>query len=113
MGTNFYHVDGDKRHHIGKSSIGWTFTFHGEVSADSELGQVVNYRQWLDRLEASGHIENEYGETVTLDQFKEAVEQKRGEPRNHCLYVREVHPNRSDDCWLDPDGHSFTEGEFS
>jgi hypothetical protein len=119
MGTNYYH-DRDvcptcnrpaESVHIGKSSMGWTFSFHGTPETRS-------YRKWLDVLEAGGLIRNEYGEVVTLDAFKALVESKRNEKHNHTTYCRldsspDIQRYGWMDCWLDAEGHSFSEGDFS
>jgi hypothetical protein len=115
MGTNYYH-----RHaacptcghgidrHIGKSSAGWTFSFAGHRP------EIMSYADWLRLLEEGGEIRNEYGEQVTLDDFRALVESKRTEELNHTTYCREHHPEYAErDCWLDEEGHSFSAGEWS
>lgn len=112
MGTNYYHIEnvcehcgrGDEGEHIGKSSAGWTFSFQGTP-------EIRSYADWLARLEAGGIIRNEYGDVVTLDEFKELVEAERGAKLNHTHYSDEHHPGV--DVWLDDDGHSFSGGEVS
>jgi hypothetical protein len=118
MGTNYYHErDGyegakctrcggfcehcrdEAKVHIGKSSSGWTFMFQA-------TGAIRSYRQWLEALGAGGRIVDEYGDVVTLDDFKGMVERRRTSPHNHAIEY-------PDGSFLDPDGHSFSVHEFS
>lgn len=114
MGTNFFwrvesvaacahcgrDADVDK-HHIGKSSMGWTFTF----AACADLG-VASFADWQRVFAAGdGMIVDEYGETWTTDDFIQKVHGKATAAHNHA---RE-YPQGS---YLDADGHSFTTGEF-
>jgi hypothetical protein len=130
MGTNYYHIK-DKcphcgRHdeplHIGKSSGGWTFSFHGTE-------QIRSYKDWLSQL-SIGTIQDEYGDEISLEEFKKFVESKRGEPWNHArdvgvpgsAYSVAMKEKYGDSCesrrpdgmeWLDDEGNSFSYGEFS
>jgi hypothetical protein len=113
MGTNYYYRPegtttcprcgqggaAKDEEHIGKSSAGWTFSFHGTEFAGS-------YAEWLDVLEVGGEIFDEYGRKVSLEDFKAMVEDKKNAPHHHA---RE-YPQGS---WTDPEGHSFSGGEFS
>lgn len=62
-------------------------------------------------LETGGEIYDEYGDRLTLEEFKQLVEIKKGAPNNHTIYCRTHHPD--EDSWLDNEGHSFTNGGFS
>lgn len=112
MGTNYYHHRdvceccgrGGKSEHIGKSSAGWTFSFHGTEEAKS-------WGEWRAILRAGGVIRNEYDEVVTVEHFEALVDAKRGEPNNHARDIGTT--NVYEDSWLDEDGHSFYSGEFS
>ncbi len=120
MGTNYYHVEKNCEHcghrelrHIGKSSMGWTFSFQGY----SDSPEIKSYKQWLERLLQGGTIEDEYGETVPLNEFQLMVEQKRNAKKCHATYCLEghspyYHPTPEQE-WLDQDGHSFSLGDFS
>jgi hypothetical protein len=107
MGTNYYnhHDRCDKcgpaasREHIGKSSFGWRFLFH------TEPGLPRSWAEWKERL-AKGHIVDEYGEPITLEEFEALVEQKRNSQE----------PNFASGTrggFIDPEGHPFAEYEFS
>ena len=132
MGTNYYaHIDTcDKCNHpakvlhIGKSSCGWSFTFRGYASAGSveEYGcEIKSYGDWLKFLvEPNVHIVNEYGETVSLDEFVEMVGNKKDSTLRHYDYV--TNPQESKwykpdkeylkNNWLDANGNSFTDWDF-
>lgn len=124
MGTNYYwhcpirakcltcgHQEPGERLHIGKSSGGWTFSFRAH-----EDPPLKSYAQWLRWLrQPGGRIVDEYGREHTLEAFMAWVEKKKGEQNNHTLYVRENPALHwcADRCFLDPEGHSFSMGEFS
>jgi hypothetical protein len=98
VGTNYYWREKTceccGRHdelHIGKSSHGWVFAWHGsrlnpddeysyEDPAVKRLGIPLDTAQrWTDFLRATdGSVRNEYGNTVTVDDFLALVEKKRG-----------------------------------
>ena len=125
MGTNYYHRTNicTTCHrfdsvHIGKSSAGWTFSFHGERDQNpdyNELGGVVaSLDDWKRRIEElDGMIYDEYGEAITVEKFLALVESKRDSKLNHKTYCDELHPSFAGRNWLDGEGHSFSEGEFS
>ena len=125
MGTNYYHrthicehCDRFDEHHIGKSSGGWTFGFHGEREEDSELnslGRVVaSFDDWkLLFLEEGSKIIDEYGEEISVAEFIQMVEKKKSETLNHTEYCKVAHPSLKPINWLDNEGNSFSEGEFS
>ncbi len=107
MGTNYYWHEKEpckcckrdyKPIHIGKSSIGWTFTFHG-------TDDITSYKDWIKCLESGGIIKNEYDDIVELDWFKELVEHKKNDERTHSKeYIT--------DTWVDSEGHGFSGHEF-
>lgn len=114
MGTNYYVVKnlckccGRKdEEHIGKSSIGWTFTFQGNES-------VRNFDQWLANIKSAILIQDEYGKDIVLDDLLALIEAKRGAPNNHTLYCQEHYEGiRASHVWLDSAGNSFSEGDWS
>lgn len=124
MGTNFYHEVElcDKCHnadriHIGKSSGGWTFSFQATET-------IRSYADWLKVLDGGGRIVDEYGSEYTLDEFKKLVEAKRlpladGPPLNHAREftmspLQKLYGGYRDGRdFLDPEGNSFSEGDFS
>lgn len=121
MGTNYYHekeplnahrcagcsgalhcpkCDGEPRVHIGKSSVGWTFSFHATDTIRSYVG-------WLEALASGGRIVDEYGREVSLRDFVTMVRQKRSARSCHALSFPR------DRNFVDESGNSFSEGEFS
>jgi len=125
MGTNYYHrtnlcpVCGRyDEHHIGKSSGGWTFSFHGEREPDAEINPlgcvVASFADWKKRLQY-GAIFDEYEERIPFADFVALVTSKRDSPENRTGYVWKHHVGTSISrgSWHDPEGHSFSEGEFS
>jgi hypothetical protein len=118
MGTNYYqltdrceHCKRCNRRHIGKSSFGWTFTFHA-IPDD----RIESYADWLRELEKQPDIEDEYGNPVTVEEFKQLVESKKSQEMNHTTYCMTNGHDREyamRNCHLDDEGHSFSKGEFS
>jgi hypothetical protein len=118
MGTNYYHerelcdkCHNSEREHIGKSSAGWTFTFHATET-------IRSFADWKARLSEGGRIVDEYGDEISLPDFVQMVENKRKPwgpkqvpPLNHTIEGRKH--QWGDRNFLDPEGHSFSEGEFS
>lgn len=142
MGTNYYALRGEDtvcshclgtgketvHTHIGKSSGGWTFSFHAARDYDlypntwgsdrPEPRKIESYFEWLEYLALPGiKIINEYGEEVSLADFKDLVESKKDETHNHTLVMRndpQYKGTRYDtECFLDAEGNSFSKGEFS
>ena len=107
MGTNYflkYNIckccNRGEVEHIGKSSLGWTFTFHATES-------IKSYKDWLKELEKpSVVIEDEYNNVVSLDDFKSMVEKKRDSENNHAKIC-------GGDSFLDEEGNSMIPYEFS
>lgn len=108
MGTNYYAREGICEHcgsyknsiHIGKSSAGWTFTFHA-------TDEIRNYQQWLHYLSQEGiEIFNEYDDKFTIEDFKDIVESKKEEKFKHAVEC-------DDDSYLDKEDNSFSPHEFS
>lgn len=128
MGTNYYYryknCECCNRYvelHIGKSSIGWTFSFHaireGEIENMPSL-KIESYKDWLKLYDdINGEIYNEYGEIISIKQFKELVKNKMKEKLTHTIYCQnskntydKIYANEN--YFLDSEGHSFSYGEF-
>lgn len=64
-----------KTYHLGKSSWGWCFSLH----VSPELGLIV-WRDILAEINCvlteGGHIENEYGDKITLEEFISIVKER-------------------------------------
>lgn len=107
MGTNYYHrrnvCDCCGRfdlEHIGKSSIGWQFTFHATATERT-------FQDWATALRAGGTIEDEYGCGVSVDDFLALVESKRTAPNNHAALYTQYGD------YIDPEGYSMSPGDFT
>ena len=107
MGTNYYYIEdpcphcnrGENKIHIGKSSVGWTFSFYGEDSTRS-------WKAWQKRVLSGGIIMDEYNQIIDYDDMVSLVETKENNDKNHA----KIYPCG---CWLDDDGHGFSGYEFS
>ena len=101
MGTNYYVAAGKKKIHIGKSSCGWTFSFHA-------MNQIVSYRDWLIHiLQNDLKIVDEYNKDISFEEFVHIVESKRDAKHSHAREFSGV-----DGSYLDPKGNSMSPGEF-
>ncbi|WP_316200961.1 MULTISPECIES: hypothetical protein [unclassified Bradyrhizobium] len=109
MGTNYYVEPqpccptcgrSDDRVHIGKSSLGWAFTFHG-YEADGNSPALASAKDWFAYLEGR-KIKTEYGDSVTLEELKRIVERKKGDRVHH-----------GDRKKLDADGYIVAFYDFS
>lgn len=94
MGTNYYaHRDvcahcgrSDEAMHIGKSSIGWPFLFHG--IEDEGLKDWPTWKAWL--MSSGSEIRDESRTTVSVDDLEKLVVAKRrhaGEPHVTRAYA--------------------------
>jgi hypothetical protein len=110
MSTNYYHRHEDKPSckccgrpyenepdHIGKSSVGWAFSWSGLKHRSVE--------EWA--------ISLKNGVRHDTDEF---LEWARAEPgRRHFDHMTRHYPEevKRGEVWLDIDGHSFLKREFS
>ena len=124
MGTNFYMQtraeNGRCRDvHLGKSSYGWTFSFHGY--RDEYDGQkITNFFEWnkfiAEELDKGGIIFNEYDDIVDHIELIEQIEAKK-DGRNHTDYVQDrskpgYSHSHAQYCAKDSAGNSFSYCEF-
>ena len=117
MGTNYYwkpntqpcptcgHND-DNSIHIGKSSGGWKFHFHGTE-------ELRSWADWQAKISSGGFIEDEYGGVISLDDLRRVVTVRGNSPLDQITYYKEHYPTYEPSIWRDDDGHVFSEGEFS
>ena len=80
MGTNYYAKLNECKHcnryeevHLGKSSMGWVFTFN--LNGEKFYHDVPSMKQWL----KGKNIKNEYGECITEKKFWNMVKEKQSE----------------------------------
>ena len=125
MGTNYYwHVDTcptchrpKDKFHIGKSSGGWTFSFQALKDFESPDGKEIrSVKDWKRAMrKTKGVIVDEYGQATTTRKFWALVRQKKAKAGAliHATYVRQNDSYSLDRVWLDEEGNSFSEGEFT
>lgn len=101
MGTNYYlrppgtcPEQCDRWVHLGKSSVGWSFTFAASETA-------TNYASWLKQLD-QGEIYDEYGRLTSREDLLTLIANKRGGRNDLCR-----------DDYHDIDGNRFVTGCFS
>lgn len=125
MGTNYYVAKNsckccnryDEEYHIGKSSVGWAFTFQGYV-----IEKLISWSQWKEFLK-NQEIRDEYGDVVSYEDFVSLVEtykspqyvnpngrknllhNEEGKASSHPWFNPEYH-------WDDEHGYSFSKEEF-
>lgn len=120
MGTNYYHRSGhcdccgryDERH-IGKSMV----MFRGyrpdpDWPEDPTL-TLVTWEHWKAALRADGTIRDEYGREWDVNEFIAEVESTESRQRRRQFDWMEEHYSETPNDWLDPDGFSFCDREFS
>lgn len=125
MGMNYYLLEDicecchreRRKLHIGKSSFGWTFSFHG-FRNEWDQPNIKSWADWKEylklRIDGTCAIVDEDGEFIALDTFFYLVESKKNNLLNHTIRCRVTHPEHAErDCWLDDEGNSFSAGEFS
>lgn len=116
MGTNYYHradicscCQRFTQRHIGKSSCGWSFSFH---AIDEDNLKIFSWQQWKNALR-TGKIFNEYNDEITLEAFIDIVENRGPDLLNHTTYCADNHlEDAIRNCSLDAEGQSFNKGEF-
>ena len=130
MGTNYYITSNecqccnryDTDFHIGKSSYGWAFSFHGYRGPHIDV-TLSCWAEWKEYLKDKT-IRTEYGDKVDYQNFCHMIETVKAPG-----YVREDgHRNlchneegrkgprpwfNSEWDWDDEDGYSFCSREFS
>jgi hypothetical protein len=124
MGMNYYIKTNickscgkeDNVFHIGKLSFGWTFSFRGY--GDFEDGPPIkSFGEWIDFLKQmitdGGKIVDECDKEINFDDFVNLVKKASKNKLNHTIFCKEKYPNVFCDTWLDEEGNSFTNEEFS
>ncbi len=139
MGTNYYlqkinpETGRTRDVHICKTSGGWTPSMRGYRdtygNGDWYSNKIESWTEWkwylLKETKRGGIIFNEYDEPVTLKKFIRHIEEWQegewdGRPKlNHANEARSgafsegEMDSHARACWIDPDGYSFHDGEFS
>ncbi len=127
MGTNYYVAKNlceccnryDREYHIGKSSMGWAFTFQGY-----KYDNLTTWKLWKEYLKDQ-IIKDEYGDTISYEEFVEMVETYKSpnyiNSQNNRKNLSHNTQGKIDSRpwfnpeydWDDEDGYSFTSREFS
>jgi hypothetical protein len=127
MGTNYYVAKNlceccnryDEEYHIGKSSMGWAFTFQGY-----KYDNLTTWKLWKEYLK-NQIIKDEYGDTISYEEFVEMVETYKSpnyiNSQNNRKNLSHNTQGKIDSRpwfnpeydWDDEDGYSFTSREFS
>jgi hypothetical protein len=125
MGTNYYFKMEDEKYHIGKSSVGWKFTWRTQPKID-----VYSRDQWKNFITNNkGEIIDEYGDFVnkvnfftdiTNPEFRKRIfsEASPDEEQDNSEYYLKSHflETRNEAfhfTYLDKDDNDFIMGEFS
>lgn len=129
MGTNYYVAKNlceccnryDEEYHIGKDSMGWSFSFRGYRAE-----RLVSWQAWKEFLKDK-IIKDEYGERIDYDWFVNYIEKEKSpnyiwsngrKNKVHNDEGRKPGPSgypwfNSEYDWDDEDGYSFCSREFS
>jgi hypothetical protein len=127
MGTNYYVAKNlceccdryDREYHIGKSSMGWAFTFQGY-----KYDNLTTWKLWKEYLKDQ-IIKDEYGDTISYEEFVEMVETYKSpnyinSQNNRKNLSHNIQGKIDSRPWFNPeydwddeDGYSFTSLEFS
>ena len=124
MGTNYYVAKNrceccnryDEEYHIGKSSMGWAFSFQGYPR-----NKLTSWKQWKTFLKDQLIID-EYGDVISYDEFVKMVETYKSpnfiDKNGHKNFQHNEQGKKKgwynpETDWDDEDGYSFTTTEFS
>lgn len=118
MSTNYYvrtpgcekacdHCAESRLIHLGKTSAGWRFAFQ----ADPTWARPQAFVEWQ-KLAASGPIEDEYGQTVTLAELLGWIDSRRA-LRSHLAPQPDIGIYRPSDDWFENAGHEFGTRNFT
>jgi hypothetical protein len=129
MGTNYYVASNhceccdryDEEYHIGKSSGGWAFSFHGYRAE-----RLVSWQAWKEFLKDKV-IMDEYGERIDYDWFVEYIEGPKAPSYTNAHGRKNLQHNdegrkpsnfgyawfNPEYDWDDPEGYAFCSREFS
>ena len=116
MGTNYNvhtprcpnaceHCAATQTLHLGKSSIGWRFTFQ----AEPEWPREHAYNLWLERAK-SGEIRDEHGQAITLDELLTLIQAKQND-QSHTTYISPTWGRSTAN--FDCNGYDFCDSYFS
>jgi len=105
--------------HIGKSSIGWEFSFHG-YGNDYEPFIIKSFKDWIKIIkEKEMDIVDEYDDVISLNELIDLVKSKKGGENMYKYTERGVGKHQDFEksllkhMWKDDEGNSFSDRDFS
>ena len=126
MGTNYYVAKNrceccnryDEEYHIGKSSVGWAFSFQGYRAE-----RLTSWKAWKEFLK-NQIIMDEYGERINYESFVHMIETYKAPGYVHENGRKNQQHNEAgkndkypwfnpEYDWDDGEGYSFCSREFS
>jgi hypothetical protein len=123
MGTNYYHrfnaCECCKRYderHICKSMTSFQGFRPDPDWPDDSTVSITSWAGWKQKIRADGEVWDEYGRQWDVEQFIADVETTSPESRRRQYDWMVEHNHRYgglDHDWLDADGFSFTDTDFS
>jgi len=141
MGTNYYFrynickcCNRFSDIHIGKSSGGWSFSFHAPdlyidmstldpkhalLDVKDFRFNITSFQEWKEVIDKyvteyeTAKIFDEYHADIPPEEFYSMVENKK-DGKHHATYMKEDGKDYDEKRdFLDKEGHSFSRGEFS
>lgn len=125
MGTNYYLYTEICKHcgrsddpiHIGKSSVGWHFSFRGYLDDWYDF-QITTFEEWkkflVEKISRGAIIKDEYGREIQLMDFLTLIANKQNSKyKSPALASMASRYSTYRQDWVDDDGYSFSNYEFS
>ncbi len=138
MGTNYYlqkvnpETGRTRDVHICKTSGGWTPSMRGYRGTENDWydNNIQSWTEWkwylLKETKRGGIIFDEYDDPISIKKFFKKIKEwqfgewRAGSPKkNHAEEARKgafsegEMDSHARSCWVDPEGYSFHDGEFS
>lgn len=143
MGTNYYIrynicdcCDRYDELHIGKSSVGWQFSFHAINNVDILMScfdpkymllddkntflEISSFQEWKHFIEEyvvrhkTAKLYNEYDEEQEAGELFDLIETKRSEKNHQANHMKENnYYSTAENDYSDDEGYSFSGGDFS
>jgi len=108
MSTAFFlqHKRG-ARQIVGKRSMGWSFTFWGDMNGVTDFASWQNFV--LENMRRGAKLVDERDNEISLTELENIIEIQRGNKQKNAL----LPVPHSLGCWLDKDGNDFCSGDWS
>ena len=117
--TNYYllkeycpHCERGNQIHIGHTGKAFVFRGYRQNDYDNpDIDPIESYTDWMRFIAyCEWPIVNEYGEHVTIDEFKKVVDKNTD---NQIEWIRKNKPELLSEYWYDKDGYCFCGRQFS